>query len=129
MTILKVFKPEERILLFDHRIPGCHPRLLPQSCGYLLGSPRGAAQFAVLKRKRPRPSLNRLDRLFWITLRYIWPRWSDVLLIVKRETVVGWHRAGFRLAPHMATCEAWLSVRIRAKNSATYGDSVNQEGV
>ena len=54
-------------------------------------------QVAVLKRKRPRPSLNRLDRLFWTTLRNIWPRWSDVLVIVKPETVVGWHRAGFRL--------------------------------
>jgi hypothetical protein len=35
-------------------------------------------QVAVLKRKRPRPSLNRLDRFFWTTLRQIWPRWSDV---------------------------------------------------
>jgi putative transposase len=51
----------------------------------------------VLKRKRPRPSLNRLDRFFWTTLRHIWPRWSDVLVIVKPETVVGWHRLGFRL--------------------------------
>jgi len=54
-------------------------------------------QVAVLKRKRPRPSLNRLDRFFWTTLRHIWPRWSDVLVIVKPETVVGWHRTGFRL--------------------------------
>ena len=54
-------------------------------------------QVAVLKRKRARPSLNRLDRFFWTTLRHIWPRWSDVLVIVKPETVVGWHRAGFRL--------------------------------
>jgi putative transposase len=54
-------------------------------------------QVAVLKRHRPRPPLNRCDRLFWITLRRIWSRWADVLLIVKPETVVGWHRAGFRL--------------------------------
>ena len=54
-------------------------------------------QVAVLKRKRPRPPLNACDRLFWITLRRLWPRWSDVLLIVKPETVIGWHRAGFRL--------------------------------
>ena len=54
-------------------------------------------QVAVLKRKRPRPRLNRLDRLFWTTLRGIWPRWSEVLIVVKPETVVGWHRAGFRL--------------------------------
>ena len=54
-------------------------------------------QLAVLKRKRPRPVLNRLDRLFWTTLRSLWSRWADVLVIVKPETVVGWHRAGFRL--------------------------------
>ena len=54
-------------------------------------------QVAVLKRKRPRPTLTRLDRVFWITLWHLWPRWADVLLIVKPETVVRWHRAGFRL--------------------------------
>ena len=54
-------------------------------------------QVAVLKRKRPRPKLNSLDRLFWTTLHRFWSRWSDVLVIVKPETVIGWHRAGFRL--------------------------------
>src|ERR1700686_2489528 len=54
-------------------------------------------QGAVLKRQRPRPTLTRLDRFFWTSLRHLWPRWSDVLLIVKPEAVVRWHRAGFRL--------------------------------
>jgi putative transposase len=54
-------------------------------------------QVAVLKRKRPRPKLNGLDRLFWIALRRCWSRWLDVLVIVKPETVIGWHRAGFGL--------------------------------
>src|ERR1700730_11009242 len=54
-------------------------------------------QVAVLKRKRPRPTLTRFDRVFWTTLRRVWPRWSDVLIIVKPETVIRWHRAGFRL--------------------------------
>src|SRR3984893_2877520 len=54
-------------------------------------------QVAVLKRQRPRPTLTRLDGLFWATLGSLWPRWSDVLLIVKPEPVVRWHRAGFRL--------------------------------
>jgi putative transposase len=54
-------------------------------------------QVAVLKRKRPRPRLSPLDRLFWTALRTTWSRWRDVLVIVKPETVVGWHRAGFRL--------------------------------
>jgi transposase InsO family protein len=54
-------------------------------------------QVAVLKRQRPRPFLNSGDRFFWTTLRRFWPRWSNVLLIVQPETVVGWHRASFRL--------------------------------
>jgi len=54
-------------------------------------------QVAVLKRKRPRPKLNPLDRLFWIALRHCWSRWTEVLVIVKPDTVIGWHRAGFRL--------------------------------
>ncbi len=54
-------------------------------------------QLAVLKRKRPRPRLNLLGRLFWIALRRVWSRWADVLVVVKSQTVVGWHRAGFRL--------------------------------
>ncbi|MEX2263405.1 MAG: hypothetical protein WD696_15720 [Bryobacteraceae bacterium] len=54
-------------------------------------------QVAVLKRKRPRPSLDSCDRLFWTTLRRFWSRWADVLVVVKPETVIGWHRAGFRL--------------------------------
>ena len=32
-----------------------------------------------------------------MTLRRFWSRWAEVPLIVKPETVVGWHRAGFRL--------------------------------
>jgi hypothetical protein len=54
-------------------------------------------QLAVLKRKRPRLRLNPLDRLFWTALRHIWSRWAEVLVVVKPQTVVGWHRAGFRL--------------------------------
>jgi hypothetical protein len=54
-------------------------------------------QVAVLKRKRRRPRLSPLDRLFWTVLRTTWSRWRDALVIVKPETVVGWHRAGFRL--------------------------------
>jgi hypothetical protein len=53
-------------------------------------------QLAVFKRKQPRPKLDRLDRLFWIVLRRLWEGWSEALIIVKPETVVSWHRAGFR---------------------------------
>jgi putative transposase len=54
-------------------------------------------QLGVLKRKSPRPRLQIHDRIFWILLRRLWPAWNKALVIVKPETVVGWHRAGFRL--------------------------------
>jgi putative transposase len=54
-------------------------------------------QLGVLKRKNPRPRLRILDRAFWILLRRLWPGWSNILVIVKPETVVAWHRCGFRL--------------------------------
>jgi len=37
------------------------------------------------------------DRVFWILLRRLWTKWSDALVIVKPDTIVRWHRAGFRL--------------------------------
>ena len=54
-------------------------------------------QLAVLKRKQPRPRLKRLDRLFWTAMQRLYSGWADALIVVKPETVVSWHRAGFRL--------------------------------
>jgi putative transposase len=54
-------------------------------------------QIAVLQRRRRQPPLNQLDRLFWMALRRLWPRWSQALVLVKPATVISWHRAGFRL--------------------------------
>ena len=54
-------------------------------------------QLVVYKRKRPRPLLCNIDRLFWVALRRWWTGWADALIIVKAETVVCWHRTGFRL--------------------------------
>src|SRR5438093_6876326 len=52
-------------------------------------------QLGILRRKIPRPRLRTQDRIFWILLRRLWPAWSNVLVIVKPETVVAWHRAAF----------------------------------
>ena len=54
-------------------------------------------QVGVLKRQNPRPRLSRWDRLFWVLLRRLWSRWTEVLMVVKPESAVKWHRAGFRL--------------------------------
>ena len=54
-------------------------------------------QLTVLKRRHPRPRLHRRDRLFWVALRRFWSEWSSALFLIQPETVVSWHRAGFRL--------------------------------
>jgi transposase InsO family protein len=54
-------------------------------------------QLAILHRTDKRPSLRFQDRLFWVTLAKCWQDWRSALLIVKPETVIKWHRQGFRL--------------------------------
>ena len=45
-------------------------------------------QLGILKRKQHHPRLRIQDRMFWILLRRLWPAWSNILIIVKSETVV-----------------------------------------
>jgi hypothetical protein len=75
-------------------------------------------QVAVLKRKRPHPKLNSWDRIFWTALRRVWSRWRDVLVIVRPETVIGRHRAGFRLywrwRPRPQGGRPKLTIEVRA---------------
>ncbi|MEX2169841.1 MAG: integrase core domain-containing protein [Pirellulales bacterium] len=54
-------------------------------------------QLAVYKRESLRPKLRRRDRIFWVWLSQLWSDWRSALVIVQPETVVHWHRAGFRL--------------------------------
>ncbi len=53
-------------------------------------------QLAVLKHRHPRPRLTDTDRFFWVALSPIWSGWRESLHIVQPETVVRWHRQGFR---------------------------------
>jgi hypothetical protein len=51
-------------------------------------------QLRVLARSDPRfrPS----DRLLWLCLRHLWPRWREALVLPQPATVARWHREGFR---------------------------------
>ena len=51
-------------------------------------------QLGVLARsnRRFRPS----DRLLWLFLRWLWPRWREALVLVQPATVDRWHREGLR---------------------------------
>jgi hypothetical protein len=53
-------------------------------------------QLAVLHRKNPKPMLTAADRFLWVWLSRTFANWRSVLLIVKPETVIAWHRQGFR---------------------------------
>src|ERR1700680_1639444 len=55
-------------------------------------------QIGVLQRSaRKRPKLTPADRLLWAFLSRMWSDWRSALAIVKPETVIAWHRKGFRL--------------------------------
>jgi putative transposase len=53
-------------------------------------------QLAVCKARQPRPRLTAIDRIFWVLLSRLWTSWRHSLLVVRPQTVVGWHRQGFR---------------------------------
>ena len=55
-------------------------------------------QLQVLNRSRPRRvQLAHADRWLWVWLARAWPEWRTALVIIKPETVIAWHRRGFRL--------------------------------
>jgi hypothetical protein len=55
-------------------------------------------QICFLERTaKKRPRLKPVDRFLWVVLWRIWRDWRSALAIVKPETVIGWHRKGFRL--------------------------------
>src|SRR2546429_7271318 len=50
-------------------------------------------------RRPPRSTLFPYTTLFrsWVWLSRLWNDWRSALLLVKPETVIAWHRQGFRL--------------------------------
>jgi putative transposase len=53
-------------------------------------------QLLVLQRSTKRPRFRYRDRLFWVGLSHLWRDWRSILVIVKPETVIKWHRQGFK---------------------------------
>ena len=54
-------------------------------------------QLYVLQSPRSRIRLKKRDRLVWVVLSRIWRDWRNPLTIVQPDTVLRWHRQGFRL--------------------------------
>jgi hypothetical protein len=55
-------------------------------------------QIGVLQRStRKHLTLTPGDRILWVWLSGVWSGWRSALAIVQPDTVLAWHRAGFRL--------------------------------
>jgi len=54
-------------------------------------------QVAVYQHTVKRPTLRARDRIFWVWLSRLWSNWRSALAIVQPETVIKWHRQGFKL--------------------------------
>lgn len=54
-------------------------------------------QLGVALRTNPTPRLRRRDRVLWVWIDRLWPASRQHLLIVRPETVLRWHRKGWRL--------------------------------
>jgi transposase InsO family protein len=54
-------------------------------------------QINVLRRRMPkRPNLNNTDRFLFVWLYRLFPSVLDAIALVRPETIIRWHRAGFR---------------------------------
>ena len=54
-------------------------------------------QLATYAHRGPKPLITPVDRAFWVFLSRSWSDWKQALVIVQPNTVVRWHRKGFRL--------------------------------
>jgi hypothetical protein len=54
-------------------------------------------QLNVLRRQAPRPRLTPADRLLFVWLCWLFPSLRSAIMIVRPDTVLRWHRSGFRL--------------------------------
>jgi hypothetical protein len=75
-------------------------------------------QLIVLQRSVKRPQLRKSDRIFLSWLSRLWWGWRSALLIVQAETMVRWHRQGFRLYQALSTMKLWVAPTSRERERA-----------
>ena len=73
-------------------------------------------QLAVLTRPtRRRPRLRGRDKLVWLLARLVQPDWRRHAILVRPETVVRWHRQGWRLLRRRRSCGPMGRPRVGAE--------------
>jgi putative transposase len=75
-------------------------------------------QLSVYAHRHRRPRLSPLDRAFWVSLLRLWPRWKSALIVVQPETVIRWHREGFR--------RYWRSISVRGPGRPPISQDLHQ---
>src|SRR5437868_9545988 len=61
------------------------------------------------------------DRVLWVWLSRLWNDWRSALLLVKPETVIAWHRKGFRLYWRWKSrCFLKLGIQVSQATVAKY---------
>ncbi len=85
-------------------------------------------QLAVFQRSKPKLRLRNRDRILWVWLRRLWPSgWARHLRLVQPETVIGWHRKGWRLywtwKSHRRLGRPRLSADVRERIAAMSRDN------
>jgi len=71
--------------------------LISRDKNLLLESLALRQQLAIMKQHFKRPKIRIKDRIFWVVFSGLWKDWKNVLIVVKPETVIRWHRKGFKL--------------------------------
>ncbi|MFA8451823.1 MAG: integrase core domain-containing protein [Bacteroidales bacterium] len=64
-------------------------------------------QVEIKKRSSNKPSIKKSDRIFFSLIKNLLSNWKNNLIIVKPETVIKWHRKGFKL---------YWTIKSRKKN-------------
>jgi len=54
-------------------------------------------QLNIYKRKNKKPKLKNFDRIVLVWISKIWSNWKSALIIVEPETLIEWHKKGFKL--------------------------------
>src|SRR5258707_140347 len=63
------------------------------------------------------------DRVLWVWLSRLWNGWRSALLLVKPETVIAWHREGFRLYLEMEESALQRPPTVGSGSSQSYREN------
>src|SRR6516225_2085649 len=85
-------------------------------------------QLLVLQRCKPRPRLEDRDRRFWILAYRCFVGWQTSLLIVKPETLLHWHRQGWRTYWRRRSSRRRLGFKVSARTIAKYMHPIHRRG-